>query len=106
VVSVDVINATPSLKVAIDINAVPPSGIENLGANDNEIDIPGLNHKVIGSGSLAIGGLKYLIQQRLLAKMMQSDYPVTLDLLSTYRQARKWFAPGYEMASLKPAASR
>lgn len=46
--------ACPSLKVAIDLNAVPPTGIEGLEPTDKGIDRDG----VVCYGALGIGGTK------------------------------------------------
>lgn len=50
-------------KLVIDINAVPPSGIEGLKAKHEDTEIyPG----VFGTGSLALGGLKYVAESNML----------------------------------------
>ena len=91
VASVDVLNAASGLQVVIDINAVPPSGIENVNASDSGIEVQGLSlgHTVYGYGALAVGALKYKIQNYLLTQMRTSDFPVAFDLISGYDAAKK-----------------
>jgi hypothetical protein len=49
----------PTLKVAIDLNAVPPLGIEGVQATDKAIDRDG----VLCYGALGVGGLKMKIHK-------------------------------------------
>lgn len=48
-----------SVRVAIDLNAVPPAGIASIGAPDKAKEING----VIGYGALGVGGLKMKIHR-------------------------------------------
>lgn len=93
VATVEVLNSAPNLMIAIDINAVPPSGIENVNVSDNGAVIQGLNltTPVYGYGALAVGALKYKIQNFLLTQMMTSDFIVAYDLIASYDAARKEF---------------
>ena len=53
----DQLKQAKNLLVAADVNAVPPSGVEGVGVNDNGKPIPGTN--AVGIGALAIGNIKY-----------------------------------------------
>lgn len=93
VVSLDVLKAAPKLKVVIDINAVPPNGVEGVGSSDDGTHIAGLGEKskVVAGGAMAIGGLKYHIQQHLFNRMMSTEYPIVLDFITGYEASRKHF---------------
>ena len=66
------------LKVAVDANAVPPSGIADVAANDKHKVLDDSPRKAIGVGALAVGDIKYRVHTGLLEKMYQSDKPVYL----------------------------
>jgi len=67
-----------SLKVVADVNAVAPSGIEGVDAENDGSQIAGTN--ILGVGALAIGQLKYVTQQKLLQQMLSgTEKPVHLD---------------------------
>jgi methylene-tetrahydromethanopterin dehydrogenase len=66
-----------SLKVMADVNAVSPSGIEGVEAQNDGSKIA--NSKILGIGALAIGQLKYVTQQKLLQQMLLGEKPVHLD---------------------------
>jgi len=79
------------LKVAGDINAVPPMGIE--GVKLKHFGAP-LVHAVnspnaVGIGALAVGDIKYQLQNRLLALMLATDKPVYLDFRHAFERARE-----------------
>lgn len=82
------LNAAPRLLVAADINAVPPAGIEGIGVMDagNRLETPLL---ASGIGALAIGNVKYQVQQNLFKLMLQAEQAVYLDFSDALRQARK-----------------
>ena len=73
--------ASTSLKVMADVNAVSPSGIEDVDAQYDGNVIAGT--KILGIGALSIGQLKYVTQQKLLQQMLIGEKPVHLD----YNQA-------------------
>lgn len=75
-----------SLKVAADINAVPPTGIEGIGMADDGKALPAGNGVAIGP--LAIGGVKYKVQQALFQAMLAADAPVYLDFREAFVRAR------------------
>ncbi|QFY43688.1 methylenetetrahydromethanopterin dehydrogenase [Candidatus Methylospira mobilis] len=78
------------LKVAGDVNAVPPLGIKGIKLKDNgaplqyAINSPGS----VGIGALAVGDIKYQLQHHLLTQMLNTDKPVYLDFRDAFEQAR------------------
>jgi len=79
------------LKVAGDVNAVPPLGIE--GVNLMDMGEP-LVHATqaqgaVGVGSLAVGNVKYKLQHALLQQTLESEKPVYLDFRHAFNGARK-----------------
>jgi saccharopine dehydrogenase-like NADP-dependent oxidoreductase len=57
------------LKVAIDLNAVPPLGIEHVEVNDKAADRGG----VICYGAVGVGGTKMKIHKAAVARLFQSN---------------------------------
>ncbi|GAB4567946.1 MAG: methylenetetrahydromethanopterin dehydrogenase [Rhizobacter sp.] len=71
VVSADDLKEAKRLKVAADVNAVPPEGIAGVGVMDDGKALAG--SAAVGIGALAIGNVKYQTQHRLLVQMRESD---------------------------------
>ncbi len=80
----------PQLKVAADVNAVPPSGIAGLDAMHNGTPIPGSTSGATGVGALAIGNVKYHAQNGLLKRMRTTDKPVFLHFEHAFEVAREF----------------
>lgn len=59
----------PTLKVAIDLNGVPPSGIAGINALDKAQEVDGK----ICYGAIGVGGLKMKIHKRAVALLFQSN---------------------------------
>jgi methylene-tetrahydromethanopterin dehydrogenase len=78
------------LKVVADVNAVPPSGAEGVGVMADGEPIEGTN--AVGLGALAIGNVKYQVQNLLFKKMLEGQSHVYLDFLSAFELARKDFS--------------
>ncbi len=76
------------LKVAADVNAVPPSGIAGLDAMHNGKPIQGSNSGATGVGALAIGNVKYHAQNGLLKRMHKTDAPIYLHFEHAFEVAR------------------
>jgi hypothetical protein len=55
----------PDLKVAIDLNAVPPLGIEGVGSNDKNADRDGAR----AWGALGVGGTKMKIHKKAIQEL-------------------------------------
>lgn len=83
------IASAAQLKVAADINAVPPAGIAGLDAFDNGKEIAGSPCGAIGLGALAIGNIKYKTQSQLLKQMIESETPVYLHFEHAFEVARQ-----------------
>jgi methylene-tetrahydromethanopterin dehydrogenase len=90
VISADVLDDAKQLKVAGDVNAVPPLGIEGIKRNDmgapliHAINSPG----AVGIGALAVGNVKYQLQSILLKLMLETDKPLYLDFRDAYEKAK------------------
>jgi len=80
------LSACRNLRVAADINAVPPVGIEGVGMADDGKALPG--GAGVGIGPLAIGNIKYKVQQALLRSMIEAEKPLYLDFRDAFQQAR------------------
>lgn len=78
-----------TLKVVADVNAVPPTGAEGVEVMADGVAIQGTS--AFGLGALAIGNVKYQVQQNLFKKMLEGQSHVYLDFLSAFEMARKDF---------------
>jgi methylene-tetrahydromethanopterin dehydrogenase len=85
----------PHLKVAADVNAVPPEGLAGVGVMDHGKPIAGT--QAVGIGALAVGDVKYQVQHRLLKRMRDAAKPVIFDFADAFAVAR-------EVLAEKPAA--
>ena len=79
-----------NLKVAADVNAVPPSGVAGLDAMQDCKELTASSSGALGIGALAIGQVKYQAQSKLLKKMATSDKPVFLDFNDALEFAREY----------------
>jgi methylene-tetrahydromethanopterin dehydrogenase len=88
VLNTEVLTKANQLKVAGDVNAVPPAGIAGIGANDNGItlDTP---LSATGIGALTVGNIKYKLQHKLLELILETDKPVYLDFRDAFSMAQK-----------------
>jgi methylene-tetrahydromethanopterin dehydrogenase len=91
VISADILDDAKQLKVAGDVNAVPPLGIEGVKRNDMGSPlISAINSKgAVGIGALAIGNVKYQLQNILLKLMLEADKPLYLDFRDAFNKARE-----------------
>lgn len=91
VLGAEVLGDATHLKVAGDVNAVPPAGIEGIRFKHfgeplvHATNSPG----AVGVGALAVGDIKYKLQNRLLAYMLEVDKPVYLDFRDAFERARE-----------------
>lgn len=90
VLSAEMIASAPQLKVAADVNAVPPSGIAGLEAHHDGTPITGSPSGAVGVGALAIGNVKYQTQHRLLKRMIDADQPQYLHFEHAFELAREY----------------
>lgn len=86
--------AASRLKVAADVNAVPPAGIAGVGVQDDGKPIPGSRSGAVGIGALAIGNVKYQTQQQLLIRMRESESPQYLHFEHAFEFARDYVRSG------------
>jgi methylene-tetrahydromethanopterin dehydrogenase len=90
-----VLNATvlaraKQLKVAGDVNAVPPSGIEGVNVNDLAEPLVQASQSAgaVGVGALAVGNVKYRLQHELLKSMLETKTPLFIDFREAFTKAR------------------
>lgn len=88
VVSAEDLEFAARLKVAADVNAVPPEGIAGVGVMDDAVPLRGTD--AVGIGALAIGNVKYQTQHRLLLQMIETDKPVVLGCAEAFDTARAY----------------
>ena len=88
--STELIALAPQLKVAADVNAVPPAGIAGIDAFDDGKPIEGSTSGAVGIGALAIGNIKYQAQNRLLRRMIDCDKPLYLHFEHAFEVAREY----------------
>lgn len=91
VLSSAVLKEARRLKVAGDVNAVPPLGIEGIKRKDSGAP---LIHAVcapgaVGVGALAIGNVKYQLQNDMLKLMLTTEKPLYLDFREAFNKARE-----------------
>jgi len=85
----DELAAARELLVAADVNAVPPEGIEGIGAMDRGKALPAGSGRAVGIGALAIGNIKFKVQRGLFEKMRSAERPVYLDFRDAFELARE-----------------
>jgi len=85
----DELAAAQELLVAADVNAVPPEGIEGVGAMDRGKPMPAGSGRALGIGALAIGNIKYKVQRALFQKMRSTERPVYFDFRDAFALARE-----------------
>jgi len=78
------------LKVAADVNAVPPQGIAGVGVMDD--GLPLAHTAAVGIGALAVGNVKYQTQHRLLVRMRESEKAQVLGFAEAFDVAREVLA--------------
>lgn len=88
--SAELIASAPKLKVAADVNAVPPAGIAGIDAMSNGTPITGSISGAVGIGALAIGNVKYQAQNLLLKRMIHAEKPVYLHFEHAFEVAREY----------------
>lgn len=90
VLNAAVLAEAPQLKVAGDVNAVPPAGIEGIDFNDMAAPLIHATKagNAVGVGALAIGNVKYQLQHELLKSMLKTETPVFIDFRDAFSKAR------------------
>jgi methylene-tetrahydromethanopterin dehydrogenase len=92
---IEVLNASVladamKLKVAGDVNAVPPLGIEGIALMDSGAPlVHALNSQgAVAIGALAVGDVKYKLQHEMIRSTLEEE-PVYLDFRKAFDAARK-----------------
>jgi len=67
--SEEILSAAEGLRVAIDLNAVPPVGIEGIAPTDKAVEVNG----VFRYGALGVGGLKMKIHRASLRALFEKN---------------------------------
>ena len=83
------VKASSQIKICADVNAVPPSGIAGVKANDDVVKMENASNDCYGIGALAIGNIKYKSQHDCLKLMYTSDKPVFLHFEHAFEFAQK-----------------
>jgi len=76
--------AAPALRVAIDLNAVPPAGLGGIGAMDKAF----VRDQTICYGAVGVGGLKMKVHRIAVQRLFESNDRV-LDVDEVYALARE-----------------
>ncbi len=82
--------AAAGLLVAADVNAVPPEGVAGVGVMDDGKALP--DGRGVGIGALAIGNVKYKVENGLLVAMRNADKPLYLGFAEAFAKARELVA--------------
>lgn len=90
VVSKAQLEKLPRLLVVADANAVPPLGIEGLGARDMGKEIEATPQKAAGIGALAMGNIKYKVHCHMFSMMKNADKPLYLDHYEAFKIAQQY----------------
>lgn len=90
VLNASVLGDARQLKVAGDVNAVPPLGIEGIKRKHfgEPLEYATASKGSVGIGALAVGDLKYRLQQVLLKELLTSLEPVYYDFRDAFERAR------------------
>ena len=80
------LSAAKRLRVAADINAVPPAGIEGVEAKAKGA---AYGEGAVAVGALAIGNVKFKVQHTLLDALHQTGKALFLDYREAFRVARE-----------------
>ncbi len=83
--------AARRLKVAADVNAVPPAGIEGVSAQADGEPL-GVGEGAVGLGALAVGNIKFRVQHGLLRRLHDADKAAIFDFRDAYRLAHDLIA--------------
>jgi len=74
-----------ALKVAADVNAVPPLGLEGVDVKADGAPIEGTS--AAGIGALAIGNVKFKLQHLMLQRIYEAKKALRFDFRDAYRMA-------------------
>ncbi len=89
VASVAQLQGCVNLKVAADLNAVPPAGIAGIALGDQGAPLVCGASGAVGIGALAIGNIKYQVMHGLFEHMLHAERAVYLDFRDAFVFARE-----------------
>ena len=91
VLNAEVLQHARNLKVVGDVNAVPPAGIEGVKSKSNGVNLATAPNSptAVAIGALAIGDIKYKLQQALLASLLDAEHPIYLDFRNAFTKAKE-----------------
>jgi hypothetical protein len=78
----DALQRIPGLKLAIDLNAVPPAGIADIGVMDKAVEKNDVNRY----GAIGVGGLKMKVHKKAISSLFEANDRV-LDVRAIYELA-------------------
>ena len=81
------LGACKGLRVALDVNAVPPAGLEGVDAFADGTPIPGTG--AVGVGALAVGNVKFKTEHELLGSMRGANPRRYLGVAEAFAAARR-----------------
>lgn len=73
----------PSLRVAIDLNAVPPAGLDGIGVTDKAV----VRGQVACFGAIGVGGLKMKVHRAAIKQLFEANDRI-LDVTEIYELTR------------------
>jgi methylene-tetrahydromethanopterin dehydrogenase len=88
IIDLEALGKVRKLAVAVDANAVPPTGIEGIKLKDNGAPLQAPSGGV-GIGALAVGDVKYRVHTGLLTRMYESSVPIYLSFDEAFALARQ-----------------
>ncbi len=68
-----ILQRAAGVKVAIDLNAVPPAGIEGINVTDMGVDLGSGTSPVKAYGAIAVGGIKIKIHKAAIASLFDAN---------------------------------
>lgn len=84
----DLLERAGELHVAIDANAVPPAGIEDVGLEDCGRELEFTPRRAAAFGALAVGAVKFDVHRRIFQRIKQSERPIYADHRLAFEVAR------------------
>ncbi len=87
----EILEDAKRLKVVGDVNAVPPAGIEGVRSKDMGTPLPTAPNSpgAVSVGPLAVGNIKYKLQNAMLRDLLQTEKPVYFDFHEAFKRARR-----------------
>ncbi len=88
----EILEDAKRLKVVGDVNAVPPAGIAGVKPRDMGAPLTTVPNSpgAVSVGPLAVGNIKYRIQNAMLRDLLQTEKPVYFDFREAFTRAREW----------------